>query len=195
VPEDLAGEPPWECGAAYVIAGSAAGLLTASDAAGWAAAALDEFSRTPAVPSLMVSPGLEACQALGHLAGVTTEEQARQFLGIAEPWVEREPNHYGIPMSAMPRPTLDHGLSNGRIESVKPRSASSPAWPSGSAALIARQCSHSAACGPHYPEDDLYLTTDTAGRPFMSRSGWRRSSVSRSGRLRLLRSFSDDCHA
>ena len=46
------------------------------------------------MPSLTVSPGLEACKAFGHLAGATTEEQARQFLSIAEPWVEREPNHY-----------------------------------------------------------------------------------------------------
>lgn len=94
VPEDLAGKPPWERAAAYVIAGSAADLLTDPDAAGWAAATLDEFTRTPPVASLTVSPGLEACKAFGHLAGATTEEQARQFLSIAEPWLEREPNHY-----------------------------------------------------------------------------------------------------
>ena len=46
------------------------------------------------MPSLTISPGLEACKAFGHLAGATTEEQARQFLGTAEPWVKREPNHY-----------------------------------------------------------------------------------------------------
>ncbi len=94
VPEDLAGKPPWERAASYVIAGSAADLLTDPDAAGWAAATLDEFTRTPPVPSLTVSPGLEACKAFGHLAGAATEEQARQFLGVAEPWLEREPNHY-----------------------------------------------------------------------------------------------------
>ena len=44
VPEDLAGKPPWERAASYVIAGSAADLLTDADAAGWAAAALDEFT-------------------------------------------------------------------------------------------------------------------------------------------------------
>jgi hypothetical protein len=94
VPEDLAGKPLWERAASYVIAGSAADVLTDPEAAGWAAAALDEFTRTPPVPSLTVSPGLEACKAFGHLAGATTEEQARQFLSTAEPWVEREPNHY-----------------------------------------------------------------------------------------------------
>ncbi len=94
VPADLAGKPPWERAASYAIAGSAADLLTDTDAAAWAAAALDEFTRTPPVPSLTVSPGLEACQAFGHLAGATTEEQARQFLDHADPWVEREPNHY-----------------------------------------------------------------------------------------------------
>ncbi|MGH3275266.1 MAG: hypothetical protein ACRDNZ_13205, partial [Streptosporangiaceae bacterium] len=94
VPEDLTGKPPWERAAFYVIAGRAADLLTDPDAAGWAAAALREFARTPPVPSLTVSAGLEACNAFGHLAGATTEEQARQFLSIAEPWLEREPNHY-----------------------------------------------------------------------------------------------------
>ena len=94
VPADLAGKPPWERAASYVIAGSAADLLTDTDAAAWAAAALDEFTRTPPVPSLTVSPGLEACKAFGHLADATTEEQARQFLDHADPWVEREPNHY-----------------------------------------------------------------------------------------------------
>ena len=94
VPEDLAGKPPWERAASYVIAGSAADLLTDPEAADWAAATLDEFTRTPPVPSLTISPGLEACKAFGHLAGATTEEQARQFLGTAEPWVKREPNHY-----------------------------------------------------------------------------------------------------
>jgi hypothetical protein len=94
VPEDLAAKPPWERAAAYVIAGSAADLLTDPEAAGWAAATLEEFTRTPLVPSLTVSPGLEACKAFGRLAGATTEEQARQFLSIAEPWLEREPNHY-----------------------------------------------------------------------------------------------------
>jgi hypothetical protein len=94
VPADLAGLPPWERAASYVIAGSAADLLADSDAAGWAAAALDEFTRTPPVPSLSVSPGLEAYKAFGHLAGATTEQQAREFLDHADPWVEREPNHY-----------------------------------------------------------------------------------------------------
>jgi hypothetical protein len=94
VPEDLAGKPPWQRAASYVIAGSAADLLTDPEAADWAAAALDEFTRTPPLPSLTVRPGLEACKAFGHLAGATTEEQARQFLSIAEPWIEREPNHY-----------------------------------------------------------------------------------------------------
>ena len=46
------------------------------------------------MPSLTVSPALEACKAFGHLAGATTEEQARRFLDHAAPWVEREPNHY-----------------------------------------------------------------------------------------------------
>jgi hypothetical protein len=46
VPADLAGKPPWERAASYVIAGNAADLLTDTDAAGWAAAALDEFMRT-----------------------------------------------------------------------------------------------------------------------------------------------------
>jgi hypothetical protein len=93
-PTDLAGKPPWERAASYVIAGSAADLLTDSDAAGWAAAALDEFTRTPPMPSLTVSPALEACKAFGRLADATTEEQARQFLDHADSWVEREPNHY-----------------------------------------------------------------------------------------------------
>ena len=94
VPEDLGGKPPWERAASYVIAGSAADLLTDPEAAAWAAAALDEFTRTPPVPSLTPSPGFEACTAFGHLAGAATEQQARQFLGTAEPWLERKPGHY-----------------------------------------------------------------------------------------------------
>jgi hypothetical protein len=94
VPADLAGMPPWERAASYVIAGSAADLLTDDEAAAWAAATLDEFTPTPPLPSLTVSPGLEAIKAFGYLAGAITEEQARRFLDHADPWVEREPNHY-----------------------------------------------------------------------------------------------------
>ena len=94
VPADLEAKPLWERAASYIIAGSAADLLTDTEAAAWAAAALDEFTQTTPVPSLTVSPGLEACKAFGHLADATTEEQARRFLDHADPWVEREPNHY-----------------------------------------------------------------------------------------------------
>lgn len=94
VPTNLTDLPPWERAASYVIAGSAADLLPDSDAESWAAAALDEFTQAEPVPSLTVSPTLEACKAFGHLAGATTELQARRFLDHAAPWVEREPNHY-----------------------------------------------------------------------------------------------------
>ena len=94
VPANLADMPPWERAASYVIAGSAADLLPDSDAASWAAAALDEFTQAVPVPSLTASPTLEACKAFGHLARATTEEQARRFLDHAAPWVEREPDHY-----------------------------------------------------------------------------------------------------
>src|SRR5258707_13759375 len=90
----VAAKPPWGPAAAYTNPGSAADLLTNTEVAAWAAAALDEFPQTPPVPSLPVSPGLEACKAFGHLADATTEEQARRFLDHADPWVEREPNHY-----------------------------------------------------------------------------------------------------
>jgi tetratricopeptide (TPR) repeat protein len=94
IPHDLAGKPPWERAACYVIAGSAADLLTDPDAVGWAAAALAEFTPTPPVPSLTVSPSLEACKAFALLASAATQEQARQFLSLADRWVDREPNHY-----------------------------------------------------------------------------------------------------
>jgi hypothetical protein len=94
VPANLADMPPWERAASYVIAGTAADLLPDSDAASWAAAALDDFTQAVPVPSLTASPALEACKAFGHLAGAATQEQARRFLDHAAPWVEREPNHY-----------------------------------------------------------------------------------------------------
>jgi hypothetical protein len=94
VPTGLATMPPWERAASYVIAGSAADLLTDAEAAAWADAALDEFTATQPVPSLTASPTLEALKAFGYLASATTEAQARRFLDHAEPWVEREPNHY-----------------------------------------------------------------------------------------------------
>jgi hypothetical protein len=94
VPANVAELPPWERAASYVIAGSAADLLPDSDAASWAAAALDEFTQAVPAPSLTASPALEACKAFGHLAGATTEEQAGRFLDHAAPWVEREPHHY-----------------------------------------------------------------------------------------------------
>ncbi len=94
VPDDLAELPPWERAAYFTIAGSAADLLTDSEAAAWAAVTLAELMATTPAPALAASPSLEACNAFGHLADAATPEQARQFLDHADPWVEREPNHY-----------------------------------------------------------------------------------------------------
>ena len=94
VPAGLAAMPPWERAASYVFAGSTADFLADAEASAWADAALDEFTATQPLPSLTTSPALEALKAFASLASATTEAQARRFVDHAEPWVEREPNHY-----------------------------------------------------------------------------------------------------
>src|SRR5262249_47855229 len=58
-------------------------------------------------------------------------------------------------------PPSSTASATGGSSPLTPRSGSSPGWRSGSATPPPSSpwpCSHSAAWGPHYPEDDQYLT-------------------------------------
>ena len=105
VPEDLAGKPPWERAGSYVIAGSAADLLTDPDAAGWAAAALDEFTRTPPVPSLTVSPGSKRARPSGTWPEPLLRSRLASSSASPNPGWNESPTTTGTPMPPTPRPS------------------------------------------------------------------------------------------
>lgn len=92
---DLVTQRPWERVAAFSLVAACADLLVDEDARSWCAAALREITDHPdPVGPAAPNPWLAAFRAFGQLASCSTEEQARQFLGISADLLPREANRY-----------------------------------------------------------------------------------------------------
>lgn len=107
---------------------------------------------------------------------LTTSRRAKlAWIAKAHPylyraWLLKE----GLRTSTPFTPPLITVLSNGLIESVntKIRATARIAFGLGNhAALIALPCSHSAACGPHSPEDDLFPARGSGRRSLLGLDG------------------------
>jgi len=94
-PASLWGTRAWERVAALAFATAAEDLLSDEDAQAWCAVAFGEFADRAHQP-VFGAPDvwLSSVKAFGHLAGMSSEADARHFLTMAQDWIPRTPHTY-----------------------------------------------------------------------------------------------------
>ena len=85
---------PWEQVAAFRFVAACADLLQDPDAQDWCATALELIEGESETPRFAPNPWLAGFKAFAQLAEVSTPEQARRFLDLSSPLIERETGRY-----------------------------------------------------------------------------------------------------
>ncbi len=96
LPTDLLSNAPWEREAAFGFAAAVADLMVNEDGAAWCSLALQEIANSAGrAPKLFApNPALAAFKTVGQLGMLSTEAEAKTFLGIGRELVPRAAGHY-----------------------------------------------------------------------------------------------------